>query len=53
MKIKGLFFLCIVMIYGVSLQAQEPAAPVFPKLGKNDTIRVASTNDNGIMIPWM
>ena len=53
MKIKGLFFLCIVMIYGVSLQAQEPAAPVFPKLGKSDTIRVASTNDNGIMIPWM
>ncbi|MEH3114726.1 DUF4294 domain-containing protein [Pedobacter terrae] len=53
MKFKGLFFLCIVMIYGVSLQAQEPTAPVFPKLGKSDTIRVASTNDNGVMIPWM
>ncbi|WP_406823534.1 DUF4294 domain-containing protein [Pedobacter sp. KACC 23697] len=53
MKFKGLFFLCIVMIYGVSLQAQEPTAPVFPKLGKSDTIKVASTNDNGVMIPWM
>ncbi|MCX2495472.1 DUF4294 domain-containing protein [Pedobacter sp. PF22-3] len=53
MKFKGLFFLCIVMIYGVSLRAQEPTAPVFPKLGKSDTIKVASTNDNGVMIPWM
>ncbi|RZK72738.1 MAG: DUF4294 domain-containing protein [Pedobacter sp.] len=24
-----------------------------PVLGKNDTIRVAGTNDNGIMIPWI
>jgi hypothetical protein len=53
MKIKGLFFLCIVMICSISLWAQDPAAPVFPKLGKSDTIRVASTNDNGVMIPWM
>lgn len=53
MKIKGLFFLCIVMICSISLRAQDPAAPIFPKLGKSDTIRVASTNDNGVMIPWM
>ncbi|WP_293303813.1 DUF4294 domain-containing protein [Pedobacter sp. UBA5917] len=53
MKFKGLFFLCIVMICSFSLRAQDPAAPIFPKLGKSDTIRVASTNDNGIMIPWM
>ena len=53
MKLKGLIILFIVMIFGVSLKAQENNVPVFPKLGKTDTIRVASTNDNGIMIPWM
>lgn len=53
MKFKGLFFLCFVMIFSISLKAQDPIAPVFPKLGKADTIRVASTNDNGVMIPWM
>jgi len=53
MKFKGLFFLFIVMIFSLSLKAQENSEPVFPKLGKADTIRVASTNDNGIMIPWM
>lgn len=53
MKIKGLFFLCIVMIFGISLKAQEPVAPVFPKMGKSDTIRVASTNVDGEMVPWM
>ncbi|RDC55389.1 DUF4294 domain-containing protein [Pedobacter chinensis] len=53
MKFKGLIILFIVMIFGVKLKAQDPDAPVFPKLGKADTIRVASTNDNGIMIPWM
>ncbi|WP_316805535.1 DUF4294 domain-containing protein [Pedobacter nototheniae] len=53
MNFKGLFFLFIVIIFGCSLKAQENVAPVFPKMGKSDTIRVASTNDNGIMIPWM
>ncbi|WP_131538949.1 DUF4294 domain-containing protein [Pedobacter nototheniae] len=53
MNFKGLFFLCIVIIFSCSLKAQENVEPVFPKMGKNDTIRVASTNDNGIMIPWM
>jgi len=53
MKFKGLFVLSIVMIFGISLKAQEYAAPVFPKKGQNDTIKVASTNDNGIMIPWI
>ncbi|RNL54474.1 DUF4294 domain-containing protein [Pedobacter jejuensis] len=53
MNFKGLFFLLIVMIFGISLQAQEYTAPVFPKLGKADTIKVGSTNDNGVMIPWM
>ncbi|SEQ94693.1 DUF4294 domain-containing protein [Pedobacter rhizosphaerae] len=53
MKIKGLFLLCFVMIFSITLKAQEAAAPIFPKKGQNDTIRVASTNDNGVMIPWM
>lgn len=53
MKIKGLFFLCIVMIFAVKAKSQEVVGPVFPKLGKADTIRVASTNDHGEMIPWM
>ncbi|MDQ1139752.1 DUF4294 domain-containing protein [Pedobacter agri] len=53
MKFKGLFILFIVMIFGEKLKAQDPVQPVFPKLGKQDTIQVASTNDNGVMIPWM
>jgi len=53
MNFKGLIILFIVMIFGVLSKAQEPLNPVFPKLGKSDTIRVASTNDNGVMIPWM
>jgi len=53
MKFKGLIILLIVMIFSVKLKAQDPTEPVFPKLGKADTIRVSSTNDNGIMIPWM
>lgn len=34
--------------------AQE-AAPkaIWPVVGKNDTIKVAATNDNGYMIPWI
>jgi len=53
MKFKGLIILFIVMIFSEKLKAQDPVQPVFPKLGKADTIRVASTNDNGVMIPWM
>lgn len=53
MKFKGLFLLCFVMIFSIVLKAQEATAPVFPSKGQNDTIRVASTNDNGVMIPWM
>lgn len=37
-----------------SSKAQDSTAKViWPKLGKNDTIRVAATNDNGYMIPWI
>ncbi|MDY0906684.1 DUF4294 domain-containing protein [Pedobacter sp. CFBP9032] len=53
MKFKGLIILFIVMIFSSTLKAQDPVAPVFPKQGKTDTIRVGSTNDNGMMIPWM
>ncbi|WP_316806294.1 DUF4294 domain-containing protein [Pedobacter agri] len=53
MKFKGLIILFIVIIFSVKLKAQDPSQPVFPKLGKQDTLRVASTNDNGVMIPWM
>lgn len=50
MNLKGLVFLFFVTIIGLNANAQDK--PVFPTNGKNDTIRVASTNDNGVMIPW-
>lgn len=53
MKFKGLLILFIVMIFRFSAHAQDLQKPVFPKMGKFDTIKVASTNDNGIMIPWI
>ena len=54
MKIYRLFILLIVMIAGFCAQAQETtAAAIWPELGKNDTIRVAATNDGGYMIPWI
>lgn len=54
MKNSGFFILFIVMFLGMSVQAQETGTPpIWPKLGKNDTIRVAATNDNGYMIPWI
>lgn len=54
MKFYRLFFLSIVIITAASAQAQVSSVPVkMPFLGKNDTIRVASTNDNGEMIPWI
>lgn len=54
MKFYRLFFLSIVIITAASAKAQVSTMPAkMPALGKNDTIRVASTNDNGEMIPWM
>ncbi|SHG21291.1 DUF4294 domain-containing protein [Pedobacter caeni] len=54
MKFYRLFFLSIVIITGASAKAQQSTVSVkFPVLGKNDTIRVASTNEDGEMIPWM
>ena len=53
MNFCRLIILLFVIIAVEDLKAQEIPAPRFPVLGKNDTIRVASTNDNGEMIPWM
>ncbi len=55
MKFSKLFILFIVMIISGKLSAQEKASNVkaiYPVLGKNDTIRVLATNDNGYMVPW-
>jgi hypothetical protein len=54
MKFYRLFILSIVIISSISATAQVSGLPVrMPVLGKNDTIRVAGTNDNGEMIPWI
>ena len=54
MKFYSLLILLIVIITGLNLQAQEtPPAYKMPVLGKNDTIKVASTNEGGEMIPWI
>ncbi|HEX8608156.1 MAG TPA: DUF4294 domain-containing protein [Pedobacter sp.] len=54
MKFYRLFILSIVIISSLSATAQVSGLPVkMPVLGKNDTIRVAGTNDNGEMIPWI
>ncbi|MGY4384905.1 hypothetical protein ACVWYN_001939 [Pedobacter sp. UYP24] len=54
MKFYRFFILSIVIISSGSLKAQDYGVPVrMPILGKNDTIRVAGTNDNGEMIPWI
>ncbi|QNK61989.1 DUF4294 domain-containing protein [Pedobacter sp. PAMC26386] len=54
MKFCSLFILLFVIIAVGELKAQENSVPVkFPVKGKNDTIRVASTNEDGEMIPWI
>lgn len=54
MNFYRLFFLSIVIITGTSAEAQVTSVPVkMPVMGKNDTIRVASTNEDGVMIPWI
>ncbi|RZL45398.1 MAG: DUF4294 domain-containing protein [Pedobacter sp.] len=54
MKFSHLFVLLIVILSGVTVKAQDTTAKaIWPVLGKNDTIRVAATNDNGYMIPWI
>ena len=54
MKFYKLFILLIVIIASTGVSAQNRYAPVkLPVLGKNDTIRVAGTNVDGEMIPWL
>ncbi|MES2456697.1 MAG: DUF4294 domain-containing protein [Bacteroidota bacterium] len=54
MKFYKLFILLIVIIASTGASAQNRYAPVkLPVLGKNDTIRVAGTNVDGEMIPWL
>ncbi|SMD00721.1 protein of unknown function [Pedobacter africanus] len=54
MNFYRLFILSIVIISGASAKGQVGSVPVkMPVMGKNDTIRVASTNENGEMIPWI
>lgn len=54
MKFYRLFILLIVIISCARVKAQVNGVTIkMPVLGKNDTIRVAGTNDNGEMIPWI
>lgn len=54
MKFYRLFILLIVIITCADAKAQSGYASVkLPVLGKNDTIRVAGTNVDGEMIPWI
>lgn len=54
MKFYRLFILLIVIISAGQAKAQVNGVTIkMPVLGKNDTIRVAGTNDNGEMIPWI
>jgi hypothetical protein len=54
MNFYRLFIPLIVIITAASVEAQVSSLPVkMPVMGKNDTIRVASTNENGEMIPWI
>ncbi|WP_316768511.1 DUF4294 domain-containing protein [Pedobacter frigiditerrae] len=54
MKYSRLFILLFVILASMGAKAQETNENViWPVLGKNDTIRVAATNDGGYMIPWI
>lgn len=54
MKYSRFFILLIVILASVTVKAQDTTSKIiWPTLGKNDTIRVAATNDNGYMIPWI
>jgi hypothetical protein len=52
MKFYRLLILLSVIIAGVPVVAQEKPYK-FPERGKNDTIKVASTNVDGELIPWI
>lgn len=54
MKFYKLILLLIVIITGGSVKAQNALPPYkMPVMGKNDTIRVAVTNVDNELIPWI
>jgi len=54
MNFYKLLLLLIVIIAGPAVSAQDKPLPYkMPVMGKNDTIKVASTNVDGEMIPWI
>jgi hypothetical protein len=52
MKFYRLLILLSVIIAGLPVVAQEKPYKL-PEMGKNDTIKVASTNVDGELIPWI
>lgn len=54
MKYSRLFILFIVMIVSTAVKAQGTGTKgIYPTVGKNDTIKVAATLDDGYFIPWI
>ncbi|RZK48391.1 MAG: DUF4294 domain-containing protein [Pedobacter sp.] len=54
MKFSRFIILFIVMIGSFSASAQKLInGVIWPETGKNDTIIVSATNENGYMIPWI
>ncbi len=54
MKFSRFFILFIVMINSFSAFGQKMInGVIWPETGKNDTILVSATNENGYMIPWI
>lgn len=49
MKIKGYLFVSIFLFMSFYVMAQDPVIPT----GKNDTLKVATTNLNGEILPWV
>ncbi len=54
MNFSNIFLVLLFLMTGGALHAQivRPEG-IYPVLGKNDTIRVAATNEGGYMIPWI
>lgn len=48
-----LFLLTVSFLVEIAYGQKVIDGVIWPVLGKNDTIKVAATNENGYMIPWM
>lgn len=54
MKFNRFLMLLIVIFLAGQARGQKVVdGVIWPELGKNDTIKVAATNENGYMIPWL